>query len=104
MGMANGADRPGEAPGFRKMFEPGRLTLGVFFRIEAFDGDRQNDVRPGAPGPPGRPSGLRRPFRAVVPLRDPTFGHVGQVYDPWVYLGWIAARRSTSHSPPAQSC
>ena len=30
-----------------------------------------------------------------VPLRDPTFGDVGQVYDPWVYLGWIAAQTST---------
>ena len=27
-----------------------------------------------------------------VPLRDPSFGDVGQVYDPWVYLGWIAAQ------------
>ena len=22
-----------------------------------------------------------------VPLRDPSFGDVGQVFDPWVYLG-----------------
>jgi luciferase-type oxidoreductase len=29
-----------------------------------------------------------------VPLRDPGFGDVGQVYDPWVYLGWIAALTS----------
>src|SRR5690349_25044424 len=29
-----------------------------------------------------------------VPLRDPNFGDVGQVYDPWVYLGWIAAQTS----------
>jgi luciferase-type oxidoreductase len=26
------------------------------------------------------------------PLRDPSFGDVGQIYDPWVYLGWIAAQ------------
>lgn len=26
-----------------------------------------------------------------VPLRDPSFGDVGQVFDPWVYLGYIAA-------------
>ena len=30
-----------------------------------------------------------------VPLRDPSFGDVGQVYDPWVYLGWIAAQTRT---------
>jgi alkanesulfonate monooxygenase SsuD/methylene tetrahydromethanopterin reductase-like flavin-dependent oxidoreductase (luciferase family) len=26
-----------------------------------------------------------------VPLREPSFGDIGQVYDPWVYLGWIVA-------------
>jgi luciferase-type oxidoreductase len=30
-----------------------------------------------------------------VPLRDPNFGDVGQVFDPWVYLGWIAAQTKT---------
>ncbi|WP_439144476.1 LLM class oxidoreductase [Sphingomonas faeni] len=30
-----------------------------------------------------------------VPLRDPSFGDTGQVFDPWVYLGFIAARTST---------
>ena len=30
-----------------------------------------------------------------VPLRDPSFGDIGQVYDPWVYLGWIAAHTQT---------
>ena len=28
-----------DAPGFRRMFRAGRLTLGVFFPIEAFQGD-----------------------------------------------------------------
>ncbi|MGT2489009.1 LLM class flavin-dependent oxidoreductase [Methylobacterium oryzae CBMB20] len=27
-----------------------------------------------------------------MPLRDPNFGDVGQIYDPWVWLGWIAAQ------------
>ena len=30
-----------------------------------------------------------------MPLRDPNFGDIGQVYDPWVYLGWIAAQMRT---------
>jgi luciferase-type oxidoreductase len=30
-----------------------------------------------------------------VPLRDPSFGDVGQVYDPWVYLGWIGAQTTS---------
>lgn len=27
-----------------------------------------------------------------VPLRDPSFGDIGQIFDPWVYLGYIAAQ------------
>ncbi len=30
-----------------------------------------------------------------VPLPDPNFGDLGQVYDPWMWLGWIAAHTST---------
>lgn len=29
-----------------------------------------------------------------MPLRDPGFGDVGQVFDPWVYLGYMAAHTS----------
>ena len=40
--MAAGHSPVGEGGpnGFRRMFAPGRLTLGVFFPIEAFTGDR----------------------------------------------------------------
>ena len=27
-----------------------------------------------------------------VPLRDPSFGDVGQIFDPWVYLGYITGQ------------
>lgn len=30
-----------------------------------------------------------------MPLRDPNIGDLGQVYDLWVYLGWIAAHTRT---------
>ncbi len=80
-----------DAPGFRRMFAAGRLTLGLFFPIEAFERDH-----------PTMRDQERLALRAQaldfaalwcrdVPLRDPSFGDVGQVYDPWVYLGWIAA-------------
>ena len=72
------------------MFAPGRLTLGVFFPIEAFEGDRpsmrnQEDLAHRA-----EELGFAALWVRDVPLRDPTFGDVGQIYDPWVYLGWIA--------------
>ena len=36
---ANKTAQVSEANGFHKMFAPSRLTLGVFFPIEAFKGD-----------------------------------------------------------------
>ena len=95
MGMANGADRPGEAPGFGRMFAPGRLTLGVFFPIEAFEGDRPTMRHQERLARRAEELGFAALWVRDVPLRDPTFGDVGQVYDPWVYLGWIAAQTRT---------
>ena len=77
------------------MFAPGRLSLGVFFPIEAFERDE--------PGMRDQPRLARRAeelgFAALwtrdVPLRDPNFGDLGQVYAPRVWLGWIAAHTST---------
>jgi luciferase-type oxidoreductase len=90
--VANKTARVSDSAGFKRMFAPGRLTLGVFFPIEAFEGDE--------PTMRGQERLARRAeelgFAALwfrdVPLRDPTFGDIGQVYDPWVYLGWIAAQ------------
>lgn len=79
-------------PGFRRMFAPGRLTVGMLFPIEAYKGDvplmqRQVELAQSAE---------RLGFAALwfrdVPLRDPDFGDVGQIYDPWVYLGFILAQ------------
>src|SRR3954470_21048594 len=95
MPKASESARAGESRGFERMFAPGRLTLGVFFPIEAFEGDQ--------PTMRGQERLARRAeelgFAALwfrdVPLRDPNFGDVGQVYDPWVYLGWIATQTRT---------
>ena len=89
------AARASDSRGFREMFAPGRMTLGVFFPIEAYQGD--------APTMGDQERLARRAeelkFAALwtrdVPLRDPSFGDLGQVYDPWVWLGWIAAHTET---------
>lgn len=79
-------------PGFRRMFAPGRLTVGMLFPIEAYKGDvplMQGQVELAQ-------LVERLGFAALwfrdVPLRDPDFGDVGQIYDPWVYLGFILAQ------------
>ena len=77
------------------MFKPKHLTLGVIFAIEAYEGtipkmERQVELAQ-------RVEELE--FSALwfrdVPLYDPGFGDVGQIYDPWVYLGYIAAQTKT---------
>ncbi|SMP81631.1 LLM class oxidoreductase [Noviherbaspirillum suwonense] len=88
----NTSTDPSNMKGFRRMFAPGRLTLGVFFPIEAFEGDQpsmqyQEDLARRA-----EELGFAALWFRDVPLRDPSFGDIGQVFDPWVYLGWIAAQ------------
>ena len=85
----------GEPNGFRRMFAPGRLTLGVFFPIEAYPGDRPTMRDQERLARRAEELGFAALWVRDVPLRDPSFGDVGQVYDPWVYLGWIAARTSS---------
>jgi luciferase-type oxidoreductase len=80
---------------YYRMFKPKQLTLGVIFAIEAYEGaipkmERQVELA-------RRAEELE--FSALwfrdVPLHDPGFGDVGQIYDPWVYLGYIAAKTKT---------
>ena len=81
-----------DSPGFRKMFAPGRLTLGVFFPIEAFPRDEPTMRGQEALARRAEELGFAALWFRDVPLRDPNFGDIGQVFDPWVYLGWIAAQ------------
>lgn len=80
-----------EAPGFRRMFAAGRLTLGLFFPIEAFQRDQPTMREQERLAVRAQALEFAALWCRDVPLRDPSFGDVGQVYDPWVYLGWIGA-------------
>lgn len=78
--------------GYRRMFGDDGLSVGLFFPIAA-DGTT-------APPPDGELALARRGVAAGfdalwvrdVPLYWPKFGEAGQVYDPWVFLSWVAAR------------
>ena len=87
--------RVSEANGVQKMFAPGRLTRGVFFLIEAFKGDQPTMRNQEYLARRAEELGFAALWFRDVPLRDPNFGDIGQVYDPWVYLGWIAAQTRT---------
>lgn len=92
---ANRTARTSEAPGFQRMFAPDRLTLGVFFPIEAFQLDQPTMRDQERLARRAEELGFAALWVRDVPLRDPSFGDLGQVYDTWVYLGWIAAQTRT---------
>ncbi|MDU0340847.1 LLM class oxidoreductase [Bosea rubneri] len=79
-------------PGYRRMFAPGQLTLGIFLPLRFFQGDMRV-----LEGQAELVADIdRRGFAAVwvrdVPLFDPGFGDAGQVFDPFSYLAYLAAR------------
>jgi len=90
--MSKFADHRGHAA----MFGEGKLTLGLFLPIESYTGsiprmqvDEQIRIARHA-----EEAGFASLFVRDVPLNDPSFGDVGQIYDPWVFLGYLAAMTS----------
>lgn len=79
-------------PGYRRMFAPDRLTLGLFLPLRFYEGHM--NVLAGQAERVARID--RHDFAAVwvrdVPLFDPGFGDAGQVFDPFTYLAFLAAR------------
>ena len=80
---------------FQRMFADDRLTLGLFFPIEAYKGSIPTMNNQVALAKRAEALGFAALWVRDVPLYDPSFGDVGQIYDPWVYLGYIAAHTTT---------
>lgn len=81
--------------GFHSVYSKGHLTLGIGVPLEAYASpvptmhhqiERIKVVEDG---------GFAALWCRDVPLLDPTFGDAGQMYDPWVWLGYVAAQTST---------
>jgi luciferase-type oxidoreductase len=86
-------DHFSQHPGYRRLFKENHMTLGLFFPIEAYTGsiprmDLDEQIKLAK-----RAEELNFGSLVIrdVPLHDPYFGDVGQIYDPWVFLGYIAA-------------
>ena len=80
--------------GFDRMFAPTQLTLGVFFAIESYSGSIPKMEHQVALAKRAEALDFAALWFRDVPLYDPNFGDVGQIYDTWVYLGYIAAQTS----------
>ncbi|WP_206682482.1 LLM class oxidoreductase [Dietzia sp. SLG310A2-38A2] len=87
---------PRRLPGYRRTFGAGRLTLGLGFplrtRADRLDGsDITDQVEVARAVEAG---GFAALYARDIPLRVPSFGDVGQIYDPWVFLTYVAAHTS----------
>lgn len=79
-------------PGFRRLFAPGELTLGLIMPLETY---------PDTPAPTMRDhiemaqradeSGFSALWMRDVPFYDPAYGDAGQVFEPLVYIAALAA-------------
>ena len=77
--------------GFQRTYRQGRLSLGLFFPLEAFTGDTPSMLDQVSLAQRAEKLGFSALWFRDVPLRDPSFGDSGQVFDTWVYLGFMAA-------------
>jgi luciferase-type oxidoreductase len=96
--QARPPDLTGEAPrpfaehaALARAYPGGRMTVGAITPLEGFEGlmpamtDHADRVRQ------AERAGFASVWVRDVPLADPSFGDAGQVFDPWVYLGHLAA-------------
>ncbi|MFT5721584.1 MAG: luciferase-type oxidoreductase [Motiliproteus sp.] len=77
---------------YTSVYHQGTLTLGLNFPIEAYSSpvaDMQQQITLARRAEEG---GFAALWSRDVPLLDPSFGDAGQLYDPWVWLGYVAAQ------------
>ena len=77
--------------GFHSVYQENQLTLGIGVPIEAYQSpvpSMQNQIELIQRAESG---GFAAVWCRDVPLLDPSFGDAGQMYEPWVWLGYVAA-------------
>lgn len=87
---------PRQLPGFRRTYGRDRLTLGMGFPLgtRADDHDTADIVEQVELARIVEEGGFAALYARDIPLRVPSFGDVGQIYDPWVFLTHVAAHTS----------
>lgn len=82
-------------PGFTRMFKPGHMTLGLMHPLESYAGSVATMQGQIPLAQRAEALGFAALWLRDVPLHDPYFGDAGQIYDTWVYAGWLAAQTRT---------
>lgn len=78
--------------GYQRMFRAEQLTLGVFLPLRFYQGDTRVLQGQGRMVEAIDRYGFAAVWVRDVPLFDPLFGDAGQLFDPFTYLAWLAAR------------
>ena len=94
--MLKQVEHPGFQPvnrGYNSAFRPGRLSLGVVVPLETYStGPVPAMTRHVERVQLAEELGFSAIWLRDVPFNVPSFGDAGQVFDPFVYLGLLAAR------------
>lgn len=82
--------------GHARMFRENEMTLGLFFAIESYAGaiPRMDVGEQLATARLAEEAGFGALFFRDVFLNVPSFGDVGHIHDPWVFMGYVAAQTS----------
>lgn len=79
-------------PGYARIFRPGHLTFGFIAPLESYPHHSGPTlVGHGAMAQKVDKAGFSAIWLRDVPFHDPSFGDVGQIFDPLVYAGYLAA-------------
>ncbi|MBD1998724.1 LLM class oxidoreductase [Leptolyngbya sp. FACHB-541] len=77
------------------MFAPGKLTVGLFLPLWQYEGSMEAMRGQVALVKQAEQAKFAAVWVRDVPLHDPSFGDVGQVFDPFTYLSYLAAHTTT---------
>lgn len=77
--------------GYNELFQQSQLTLGLMSPIESYHSDIPTMQDQDARVKRAEELGFDAIWVRDVPLRDPNFGDVGQVFESFTYLAWLAS-------------
>lgn len=79
--------------GYNSVFKPNRLSLGLVVPIENYDSQPVPSMKHHlARAQQAEQLGFKVLWLRDVPFNVPSFGDAGQIFDPFVYLGFLAAQ------------
>ncbi len=79
-------------PGYTRMFAEGKLTLGIFLPLRSYQGDMSVLKGQSELVKHIDELGFAAAWVRDVPLYDRNFGDAGQLFDPFTYLSYLAAK------------